>query len=103
MKQRPGLLTVVALSTTRPDPVMPWHRDIDIPFAMPDRWDAAKVWVKGDMIYAIGFHRADLFRLGKGPDGRRQYQTEALPPETLRTVQRCVLEGLGLSALTAGL
>ncbi|MEY4984327.1 MAG: hypothetical protein RIR62_2593 [Pseudomonadota bacterium] len=52
------------------------------------------------MVYAIGFQRADLFRLGKAPDGRRIYQTEALSQDKLRMVQSCVLEGIGLSYLT---
>ena len=35
MKHRPKLLTVVALSTTAPDPVLPFHMEIDLPFALP--------------------------------------------------------------------
>ena len=95
MKYRPKLLTVVALSTTPPNPVMPFHIEIDVPFALPGRW-SKKCWVKGDMINAVGFHRTDLIQLGKDRSGKRTYQTTALPLETFRLVQRAVLAGLGL-------
>lgn len=100
MKGRPDLLTVVPLSTTPPRPVMPWHAEIALDLELPERWSSGSCWVKGDMIYAIGFHRADLFRLGKATNGRRTYQTAALSAEKMRKVQRCVLEGIGLSHLT---
>jgi uncharacterized protein YifN (PemK superfamily) len=100
MKVRPDLLTVVPLSTTPPKPVMPWHAELDLGLELPPRWASRTCWIKGDMVYAIGFQRADLFRLGKAPDGRRIYQTEALSQDKLRMVQSCVLEGIGLSYLT---
>jgi len=100
MKSRPNLLTVVPLSTTVPDPVMPWHAEIAVDLELPPRWARQTCWVKGDMLYAVGFHRADLFSLGRGPDGRRVYQNASLPMDTFRQVQRCVLEGLSLSHLT---
>lgn len=100
MKSRPGLLTVVPLSTTPPVPPLPWHSEIEIGLELPPPWTSKTCWVKGDMVYAIGFHRADLFRLGKDSMGRRVYQTEALSAEKFTQVQRCVLEGIGLAYLT---
>jgi uncharacterized protein YifN (PemK superfamily) len=100
MKSRPNLLTVVPLSTTQPIPAMPWHCKLEIDVELPSPWSSKTCWVKGDMVYAIGFHRADLFRLGKDPSGRRIYQTTALSAEKLKYVQQCVLAGLGLSHLT---
>lgn len=100
IKARHGLLTVVALSTTTPKPRMPYHCEIDIPFDLPKYWGQVRRWVKGDMINAVGFHRVDLLSLGKDRSGARVYQETCLPPETMATVRRCVLHGLGLSSLT---
>lgn len=96
IKERPGLVTVVPLSTTRPKPVMPYHCEIEIGMELPKRWAAKSCWVKGDMIYALSFERVDLFNLGRGADGRRIYQKETLPADTLRRVQASVRAGLGL-------
>lgn len=100
IKARPGLATVVALSQTTPDPVMPFHCEIAIPFEMPRRWGNASRWVKGDMVNTVGFHRMDLLRLGKDASGQRRYQIACLPDELFRSVRRCVMHGMGLSSLT---
>lgn len=52
---RPGLCTVVALSETEPHPRLPYHCQIDIRPKLPDGFNSDGVWVKGDMIYAVGF------------------------------------------------
>ena len=98
MKARPGLCTVVPLSTTAPPKPMPFHCRLQIPFELPARWGDQKRWVKGDMIYAAGLHRTELLRLGTNQTGERVYQTQALPEDMFRAVQRCVLHGLGMSS-----
>lgn len=100
IKSRYGLCTVVALSTTVPGPVMPYHKKIHIPFDLPTRWGKRTRWVKGDMVNTVGFHRLDLLRLGKDANGKRIYQMDVLPSEDISSVRRCVLHGLGLSNLT---
>lgn len=97
---RPFLCTVVALSTNPPDHVMPYHRQIDIRPELPGRWRSDGVWVKGDMVNAVGFHRLDLFRLGKDREGKRTYLLTPLSEENLKTIRTCVLHGMGLSTLT---
>ncbi|MEN9410620.1 MAG: hypothetical protein RL216_2594 [Pseudomonadota bacterium] len=99
-KSRPNLMTVVPLSTTPPEPVMPWHCEIEIGLELPPRWSRKSCWVKGDMIYAVGFHRADLFQIARGADGRRVYQNDTISTESLERIQKCILEGLALSHLT---
>jgi uncharacterized protein YifN (PemK superfamily) len=99
IKSRYGLCTVVALSTTVPDPVMPYHRELEIPFRLPKKW-GIKCWIKGDMVNTVGFHRLNLLGLGKDKQGKRMYQTDILPPDMLAVVRRCVLHGMGLSTLT---
>jgi mRNA interferase MazF len=98
--RRAKLCTVVCLSMTAPNHVMPFHCQLDIRPKLPDRWASDGVWVKGDMVYSIGFHRLDLLRMGKDKNGKRIYRMDILPPEQMKDVRCCVLRGLGLSALT---
>ncbi|WP_082631076.1 type II toxin-antitoxin system PemK/MazF family toxin [Roseovarius atlanticus] len=100
IKPRAGLCTVVPLSTTTPNQPMPYHCQLDIAFELPPRWGRKPRWVKGDMIYAAGFHRIDLLVLGKDGTGKRIYQTETIPLDDLRRIQRCILNGLALTDLT---
>ena len=100
IKSRVKLITVVPLSLTPPDKEMPFHTQIDIPFQLPPNWGQRNRWIKGDMVNAIGFHRADLLSLGKDRHGKRIYQYQRLPEEILKEVRRCVLHGMGLSKLT---
>jgi mRNA interferase MazF len=97
---RPGLCTVVALSETAPDPVMPFHCQIDITPALPAPFTSEGVWVKGDMVNAVGFHLLDLIRLSKTENGKRRYRYEPLSDEIIKKIRECVLKGLGLSTLT---
>ncbi|BBD36891.1 hypothetical protein Amn_17710 [Aminobacter sp. Y103A] len=97
---RPHLCTVVPLSLTEPEKIMPYHKQIEIPFDMPKEWGNMARWVKGDMVNAVGFHRVDLLRLGKDNQGKRIYQMQALPAAILTVVRACVLHGMGLSTLT---
>lgn len=97
---RPGLCTVVPLSTTTPQPEMPYHCRLRINPPLPPPFDGDWKWVKGDMICAVGFHRLDLVRLAKGPDGRRRYRRDRLNPEDMRRIRACVLAALGLGGLT---
>ncbi len=100
MKARRGLCTIVPLSTTDPRPPQPYHCRIDPALTIPEPWGNRPRWVKGDMMLAAGFHRLDLLRLGKGPDGRRVYQTDTISGDDLLAIQRCVLAGLSLGQLT---
>ncbi|MEL6868899.1 MAG: type II toxin-antitoxin system PemK/MazF family toxin [Pseudomonadota bacterium] len=99
---RANLVTVVALSTSRPEPVLDYH--LELPkTVMPMIGNLQKdsSWVKGDMVYAIGFHRLNLIRLG-GRDaqtGKRKYFKNRLSRERMREVYGCVLCGLGLTDL----
>lgn len=97
---RPHLCTVVALSTDPPDVVMPYHCQIDLRPKLPEPWNSDGVWVKGDMVNAVAFHRLDLIRLGKDRNGKRQYLYEPLSRENMQAVRACVLRALGLSILT---
>lgn len=97
---RPYLATVVPLSLSEPEKVMPYNRTIRIPFELPRSWGDHERWICGDMVNAVGFHRMDLLRLGKDSSGKRIYQMSSLPDDLLKLVRTCALHGLGLSNLT---
>jgi mRNA interferase MazF len=97
---RPGLCTVVSLSTDPPAHVMPYHRQIDISPKLPTKWDSDGVWIKGDMVYAVAFRRLNFLSHGKGLDGKRIYHYATVSDEHLKEIRACVLRAIGLSALT---
>ena len=101
IRARPGLCTVVALSTEPPVPVMPYHCQIDLRPELPKPFGSDGVWVKGDIICAVGFQRLDLIRTGKDRNGRRIYLDQPLSDGIIKQIRVCVLNGLGLSALTS--
>jgi len=103
IRGRPGLCTVVALSTQPPDPVMPYHCQIELRPRLPGKWVSDGVWVKGDMVNSVGFHRLDLIRYGKDGAGKRIYVYEPLSSDKIRRIRECVLRALGLGALTGSL
>lgn len=100
---RPYLCTVVPLSTTAPNPVLPFHAQIDLDPKLPSPWISNGVWVKGDMVNTVGFHRLNFFRMGKQDNGKRIYLYKPLSADTIRVIRSCVLKGLGLSSLTTHL
>jgi mRNA interferase MazF len=97
---RPGLCTVVALSTEAPNPIMPYHCQIDLRPELPSPWESDGVWVKGDMINAVGFHRLDFFRMGKNASGKRNYHMTPLSNDIIKQIRLCVLRAIGLGSLT---
>jgi mRNA interferase MazF len=97
---RPHLCTIVPLSLTPPDKVMPYNKVIRIPFELPPAWGDLERWIKGDMVNTVGFHRVDFLRMGKDRRGNRLYQYRTLPDDLFKVVRQCALHGLGFSTLT---
>lgn len=99
---RSQLATVVALSSVRPDPIQPYH--LHLPRNCLPQIGAfeKETWLKGDMIYSVGFHRLELIRLGKRDPatGKRLYFRNRLGRDTMRAIYGCVLYGLNLGTLT---
>ena len=99
--RRLGLCTVVALSTTAPDHIMPYHAQLTLNSPLPKPYNkTTTMWIKGDMVNTVGFHRLDLLRCDRDKIGLRQYYMKPLTNEQLKLVYRCVLNGLGLANLT---
>lgn len=98
---RTGLVTVVPLSTKRPDPVRDFHLLLN-KRALPQltHFQERESWAKCDMIYTVSLQRLNLIQLGKrGTDGRRQYFKQRLGRETMAQLYGCVLHGIGLPRL----
>jgi hypothetical protein len=57
-------------------------------------------WVKADMLYTMSLDRLSFPFCGKGDDGKRIYDVHILHAKDLLEIQKCLLHGLGLSALT---
>ena len=80
--------------------MMQYHCQIDLRPNLPGHWQSDGVWVKGDMVNAVGFHRLDFLRLGKDGQGKRIYLYEPLSNENIKKIRTCVLRGMGLAVLT---
>ncbi len=101
MRHRAGLVTVVPLSTVEPSPVQAHHMLLS-KASLPQlgHFQMKDSWLKGDMLYTVGFHRLNLIRLGKrGQDGKRLYFKNRLGRTTMAQVYRCVMHGMGMPHL----
>ena len=91
-KARPGLATVIPLSTTPPVPMHRWH------VRLPRRssWDRQERWAKCDMIYQVSLRR--LTQIGQGRDlhGKRKYLTFKVHLEDFQAIKIAILHGIGL-------
>jgi mRNA interferase MazF len=100
IRDRAKLCTVVCLSSTEPERAQQYHCQLDIRPNLPAPWGSDGIWVKGDMVYSIGFHRLNLIRLGKNHDGTRIYRMDTISDAQMKEVKCCILRGLGMSVLT---
>ncbi len=64
------------------------------------RFQEKDTWLKGDMIYTMGFHRLDLIKLGdRDAKGNRRYFNRVLGRKQMTTIYQCMLNGLNLGGL----
>jgi mRNA interferase MazF len=99
-RERAELCTVVPLSTTPPPVVMPYHHKLFIAPVLPTPYDHEFHWVKADMVYSVSFARLYLFHK-KDEQGKRIYDVRTIGNSDLVAIQKCVLHGIGLTALTS--
>ena len=92
---RPLLCSVVPLSTTPPNPVLPHHMQITFDPPLPHPYGSPTVWLKGDIVLTIAFHRLRLL-FDRWNGGQRVYDVRVLDPGIFGQVQECVRRGLGL-------
>lgn len=97
---KPNLVTVVACSTVSPDRLMNYHYKLPQQ-SMPKtkHFMGRESWVKGDMVYTVGFHRLNLVCLGRRDNGKRGYFSERLGREQMAQIYQCVLHGMGMGFL----
>lgn len=99
-RQRDNLCSIVPLSTSRPKSICAYHCQIDLDPVLPAPYDAARMWVKADMLNAVSFSRLSLPYVGKDEQGKRAYDVRHISDEDLEMVVKCLLNGLGLGRLT---
>ena len=100
LRHRKGLCTVVPLSTTPPKEIAPYHFKLHVTPVLPRPYNANFHWVKADMIYTVSFSRLFMPFNGKDTSGRRQYDVRVIDKADLLKIQQCMLNALGLTALT---
>ena len=95
-RTREGLCTVVPLSCSTPDPVMPYHVLLELDRPLGGRWQQMTLWAKCDMVTVASFKRLDLIRIGKTKDGRRLYNYTRLDDDKLLDLRQAVARSIGL-------
>ncbi|MAZ02534.1 MAG: hypothetical protein CMN56_05290 [Sneathiella sp.] len=95
-RERADLCTVVPLSTSIPDPIMPYHCELDIGTPLPEPFIETRMWVKADLVVTVALQRLIMPFLGKEPSGKRIYDTRIITPDDLARIQNCVRHALGI-------
>ena len=96
---RSRLCSIVLLSTARPNPSRSYHHRLELDPPLPAPYDNPVMWVKGDIVLTVAFHRLRLLFDGKDEEGNRLYDQRVLEANELRVIQQCVVRGLGMGHL----
>ena len=91
---RPGLCTVIPLSTVLPETIQAYHHKMNVDSLTP-KLQKAECWAKCDMIYTVGLARLDRIR-ERDQQGKRVYLTSKVIAEDMAAIEAAVLNGLGL-------
>lgn len=102
-KYRDDLCSVVPLSTTEPDVIMPYHCKLEWSNPLPPPYNSPFHWVKADMFATVSFSRLSLPHNGKDRYGKRQYITRTVSAADLKIIRQCILNAIDLSYLTTHL
>jgi len=92
---RNNLCAIVPLSTSAPRTVMAHHMQIHFDPCLPAPYDEPDMWVKGDIVLTVAFHRL-RFLFSRHACGHRVYDARVLESGTFGNVRACVRAGLGL-------
>ncbi len=85
--KRSGLVTIVPLSTTPPNPIEGYHLEIDNHI----KNDGSTHWVKCDLVATVRLARLDRIKTGK-----RTFTTLYVSKEQLIEIRKCVALSLGI-------
>jgi uncharacterized protein YifN (PemK superfamily) len=89
------MCAIVPLSTKNPKTPRNYHMKLKFDPVLPEPYDRPEMWVKGDIVLTVAFHRLRLLFSGWN-SGQRVYDVRVLDAETLEKVKVCVRNGLGL-------
>ena len=92
--RRPGLVTVIPLSTTAPLHMEDYHYLLHgnpVPGS-----DAKVVWAKCDLVATVSIERLDRKKVGRG-----RYAVGHVSMELVRAMRRCAAISLGLELMNA--
>jgi uncharacterized protein YifN (PemK superfamily) len=97
-----SLVTVIPLSTKEPENLLLCHYKVPKK-SMPQlgNFQEKDSWLKGDMLYSVGFHRLDLIKLNKRDPNtkKRIYYNQRFGRDQMKEVYKCMLHGLNLGVL----
>lgn len=96
LKHRNNLVTVVPLSTTEPNAIMPYHYQVTFDPPLPEPWDCGVCWAICDHPMTVSFKRLDLIRLKKDQYGKRRYLKHCLDETDVKGIQNALLSIFGL-------
>jgi len=85
---RPGLCTVVPLSTTPPNPIQPYHYKL---IGSPFPHDPTDVWAKCDLVASVSFARLDRVKIARGT-----YNVFYVSMEQVREIRICSALSIGV-------
>jgi uncharacterized protein YifN (PemK superfamily) len=91
------LCVVVPLSTTQPDSPQEYHYQLKLARPLPEPFSAEEMWVKADLVAAVGFQRLSMPCSSRGRDGQRKYFKVLIDAEQLEAVQACVKKIFGFN------
>lgn len=86
--KRPGLYTVVPMSTTSPDSVEPYHYHFE-QNPMPNT--VGDAWAKCDMVATVGVYRLDRIKIARG-----KFVTLSIGKDELEAIRLCLKFALGI-------
>jgi len=85
---RPGLYTIVPLSTTAPDQVQPYHYHFP---KNPMPQSLGEAWAKCDMVVTVSIGRLDRIKVSRGI-----YTLRYVSKEELAAIRECMKYALGI-------
>ena len=96
-KRRRGnaLCTVVPLSTTMPNPVEPFHHQMEAR-SLPGIYAENTTWAKCDMLATVSRERLDRVLIREKRNGKRRYLAVQVTTEDLDAIRSGVINALGL-------
>lgn len=96
-RNRPGLVTLIPLSTTEPIIKRAYNVEIKLDAPISPAFPFLTCWAKCNMIYTFGYQRLSLPMIGKNRNtGKREYNSIILPPGIMCEIFTGILSASGI-------